>query len=509
MSNTINSIFYSKENILLFIAMLSFILITIYFFPSFFTAIDEHEYLKNALLLKNKGTIIEENIFYSCNSKPIGNGFVASYFIGKSFFLIPFTFFGLNAVMLSGLLIHLINFFLIILILRKLNIGKIFSFLYLFLPVLFWESRTLYPELLVLTFLLAAFYFFLSEKKLHWFFCGLMLGFAVMTRYDAIFALIAFFFAVLFEKERKEKIIFLIAGSIPIGLIILAFNQIFYSGILSTGYGSSLRLLSSFLKAHPETIILSALALLTFYPLMLLSPFITKKIKEKKFIALYALLIVFYLLLNATFTDFLAFDFSLAQLFSIRLRYLVPLIGMLLIPTIALYDEIFERIKQKIKLSKELIATILLLILIIAIIYFSINHTALINSRLETFNFLKEKLPNNALVIGSSDDCMYFLQGMLLQQKYLRVDLSTDFKPLFEDKDIYSFIEKTLKEKNEVYIVSIDYTYRQGRESKRQQLIENERKKIIDFIKENKDKIKLIAEINNKTAIKLYRWKND
>ena len=171
----------SMEEKILVLCVVAFSLVHLFYFPSYFASVDEHEYLKNSFLLQ-KGTLTEPDITKACKAQFNGQGYMSHFFIGRSLFLIPFTFFGFGAVMLSGLVIHLLNMFLFYRLMKKLGYNPLYSLFYLLYPAFFWEARTLNSEILVLTGILAGVYFYLSEKKAHYILAGVFLGLASLVR---------------------------------------------------------------------------------------------------------------------------------------------------------------------------------------------------------------------------------------------------------------------------------------------------------------------------------------
>ena len=136
-----------QQNKLLVFVVVVYVLIQFIFFPQMYLSTDEHNYLKNSVLLSEGKISISDSAYASRASVYTNQGYVASHFIGRSIFIIPFIFFGLIGVMFSGLIIHLLNFILVILLLRKFKIPDFYSLLYLFYPAFIWSSRTLYAEL--------------------------------------------------------------------------------------------------------------------------------------------------------------------------------------------------------------------------------------------------------------------------------------------------------------------------------------------------------------------------
>ncbi len=324
----------SLEFFLLGFFVLAYFSLNILFFPSYYFSIDEHNYVKGSFLLR-EGKFAEKDPGFACRSGVFTNdGYVSSQFIGRSLFLVPFTFLGLEGVMLSGLVIHALNFFLIVLLLRRFSLSPLFSVLYLVYPAFILTSRGIYAELLVLTCLLAGLYFYLGKRLLDNFIAGFFLGLAILVRYDAFLALISFAVVLLFNKTDFSQIkldlsfvrslswkefFSLILGSLPIIVFLLIFNGFVYSGVLNTGYGSGFKLIASlFSSIIDDDNLLYPFLLLIFYPLLIVSPFLSKNFPLKRE---YFLLIISYFLINSAFTEFFAFDFSLEKSFTARLRY--------------------------------------------------------------------------------------------------------------------------------------------------------------------------------------------
>ncbi len=494
----------NNENKVILLAVICYILIYLMFFPSMYVSIDEHEYAKNAVLF-SEGKLGVQEPEYACRSDLLNsNGYVSKYFPGKSFFLIPFTFFGINAIMLSGLLVHLANFLLLILILKKLKVNKIFSLLYLFLPVMLWSSRTLYPELLVLTGFLAGTLFFIESKKRDWLISGFFFSLAVLVRYDAIFGLLAFLIPCLLKKNWSKAIYFAL-GAVPVGIVILIFNTFAYSGAFNTGTYSGLGLVASllfsergliegFFSRYFADLIIYSLILLAMYPLMLISPFISKKFSLKQE---FALIIIAYLILNARFTEFFAFAFSIESTFVARLRYLIPLIGLLIIPYSVLLDNFIK--ENKIVIPKIILA-IGFIALILGTGFMSMKHSELVNTRANVLTAIQEGIPEDSLVIGSSDDCIYFQKEIFENKKYLNIDFEQGLAGNPENLEIEQFIS------NDTYVMELYYGNRVNRDSIRQGTVNAERQKIVDFINENESNLELIHEDLEGNTLRIYRW---
>jgi len=494
-----------NENKVIVLAAVFYILIYFAFFPSMYASIDEHEYLKNSVLF-TQGKFGEQNPEYACRADLLNdNGYVSKYFPGRSFFLAPFALFGISAAMLSGLIIHLVNFLLLILILKKLKVNKFFSLLYLFLPVLLWSSRTLYPELLVLTGFLAGILFFLGDKNKDWLISGFFFSLAVLARYDAIFGFAAFLIPNIL-KNRSKAIHFAL-GAIPVGIIILVFNTLAYSGAFNTGSYSGLGLVSSllfsergliegFFTRYLADLIIYPLILLAMYPLMLVSTFLAKKFSLRHE---FTLITIAYLILNARFTEFLAFDFSIESAFVARLRYIIPLIGILIIPySVFLNDFIKEK---KISVPKKFFA-VFFIALILATGFFSMKHSEIVDSRADVLQAVKDVVPEGSLVIGSSDDCVYFQKEIFGNRKYLNINFEQGLAGNPESLKIEDFLSEN------VYVMELYYGHRVDRDSIRQDIVNSERQEIADFINKNESRLDLIYENLEGNTMRIYKWQN-
>lgn len=483
-----------KGNFLICLTVAVYLLVYFVFFPSFYSSSDEHHYLANALQIQ-RGYLGEKDPLNVCNAGLYtNNGYVYGQYIGRSLFLIPFTWFGLQAVMLSGLIIHIINFILLLLIFRKLKVRQSFALLYLFYPVIFWQSRTLYAGILVLTGFLAAFYFYISDKEKHWVLSGVFLGLAMLARYDAALGIGAISLALLIKDRRK--LLFVLAGFLPVLFAIVLFNTFTYGGALSTGYGESgIKLLySTIFRGDIVSLVFYIIMLLLLYPAMFASPYLLQKFNLKLEYALFSLA---YILLAARYNPF-HFDISLLTL-PLRMRYALPLAGMLLIPYGLFLQRIWEKYKSKEK-ALHFAYWLFIALLLAGTAYASYVHAKFLNERKAVFEQIYANTPENALVIGSSDDCMYFLNGFFPKRRYLNIDLNQGLAGNPQNLSIEQFID------NKTYVLELRYSNRSGRKSTRQQVIEKEREKIRRFIEKNKDHLQLIFSTEKPHYLRIYRF---
>ncbi|MCR4335271.1 MAG: hypothetical protein NUV57_01920 [archaeon] len=470
------------ESKIIVIAVCVYVLSFLIFYPSFYASIDEHGYLQNTVRLAN-GSIGEPNAEYAGRAIFNGEEYISTRVIGKSIFLLPFIVFGLSGAMFSGLVIHLLNFCILLLLFKKLKINKMFSLLYLLLPTFVWASRTLYPGLLVLTFFLAAFYFYFSEKKKHSFFTGLFFGLAVLTRNDAAYGVVALLVVMLFKD--REKLFYTVLGGIAPALALFSINYLLYGGVLSTGSGSISNLLFNYASDNIVTFTVYIALLMVFLPLLLISPFFEKKTGAKWEFAAFS---IAYLVMNSTFTNFFTFEFSFHSLVTSRLRYLISLIGVLLIPYSAFLTELSEKGFAK-KHFQKIVLVVLVLLSVGTIVLSSVHADFLYEKRTLVFESVYSNTPANALIVGSSDDAIFFVKDFFPDRKYLNINPGADLGGNPENIKVIGKI----KENKDSYLLLLSYTHVEEKNSLRSEIVESERKEIFNFYEANAESFDLIA----------------
>jgi len=467
--------------IVVIISAIIFILLTIFTFPPYFASCDEHEYLKNSFLLQ-EGTLTEQEITEACAGKFNGEGYISHFFIGRSIFLIPFTWFGFGAIMFSGLIIHLINFFIFYKIMQRTGYNAIYSILYLLYPAFLWEARTLNSEILVLTGLLAATYFYLSGEKKHFILSGFIFGITSIVRQESL--LISFPFLLIPLLTKRKKFILLLAGFVPAAIILLGTNQIFYGGALSTGYGNPLSFIvdigtnPTFFQNMGKFVFILILA----YPLMILSPFLTKH-KLRKEIVLASLIFIIFYAQNTAVSNFPTFH---PTAFTGQLRYLIPLIGLIMLT----YPPLLEKMLRKIRLPlKPVLYTTIITLFAISVIATSI-HFNFLNERYAVFNQIYSNTETGSLLIGSSDDCNYVMNEIFDERAYL--------DPGEVNVDDY------ISNYDNVYVLDISYST-VDYSSPRGGIVANERQVIKDFIESNEHRIEIVYETDTPHSVKIYK----
>jgi hypothetical protein len=458
---------WAKKNPFFLAGVVLFVILFGVYYPPSYVSIDEHEYLKNAHLLVQGGTIVAENPSLYCGGvmTPLTQPkSISSYSIGRSLLLIPFTFLPFSFSFASGLLLHLLNLILIYFILKEKNVPVNYSLLYLFFPAAAWEARTLFPELSVLTLFLGAYYLWMKKGFRSTLGAGLLLGLSVFFRVDAIIGPAAFLVQAL-VKERPKILPLILGGLIP-ALLFFGFNTINYGGALSTGYGSVGEQIGQQLNPYfVKNALTYILLLFIAVPFSVGAIF---RLEQRKEWPLFAALFAGYVFFFSHFTNFWDLPFSLPLTFTARLRYFLPLAGMLLIPSLSLYHAWIAQFRSHSSFSKIPPKVALIAFLLLAgmgLFFLNASHYELAEPRQEISSIIQNTIPPNATVIGSADDCIYFLSPVFGAKHYYKVDQTPP-----------SILE------SEYYVIDVSYATQQDKDGKRQDIIDGERKIIKEFI---------------------------
>lgn len=485
--------FFSRNRGLI-LAVLAFSAVYLLFFPPMYTAIDEHEYAKNAVLL-SRGKLFDANPLDYCGGTFQNGSYRSTYPLGKSLFLIPFLSLGLEGLFLAGLLVHLLNFGIFAMILKRLKTDPRLAILYLFFPAFTWSSRTLYPELLVLTGALAGLFFYLGSTKKDWLLCGLFFGLATAVRYDAAFLFAGFAVVSLFRNH--PRLVWTLLGAGLVGILILAANTALYGGPLNTPYGyDAIHFVANQNPAVLSNLPLLALILLLAYPLMLVAPLINKK-KFGLEVFLSGLIVLYLVARNSNIA---VFEFFSPLTFTGRMRYLIPIAGLLLVPYAVLAGDFLNRLTEKIK-NREVFVTRLFwaagIVLLLATVVLSFAHQDLLQKRAAVREQLFANTPENALVIGSSDDCIYFLKGVFSGRQYYKVDSNWSNPQTVADES-----------GRPVFVMQLSHS-NQSDSAIRQSVIDRERAAIGPFILQNRDRLKLVFETGNPHFLKIFEYRKE
>ena len=472
--------------VILLAAALIYVGIWVFFSPQLFASTDEYAYAKNAFLLGEGKLFVDTPELY-CQNVTLPSGKVASnYPIGKSLQLIPFTWLArMDALFLAGLLTHLLNFLLVILILRTKKIDSIWAIAYLAFPAFQWESRTLYAELWLLTFYLGAFLTWIRGSRFGSTLAGFLLGLAIFVRYDAILGLAAFaLFALVSERHRLIPL--LMGAAVPIA-VLLGYNTMVYGGPLTTGYGSISSLAGVGIPLGQLVSELLTFPLLVFVTLPF-SLWAAYRSKEQRvlFLSLAVLMFLFFV----RFYSFWALGTSITQIFTVRLRYFIPLLGLLLIPTLEWYAEKWKGISSRLSLSarnKNALFALAGVLLIGGTIAIHSTHHRFLEERLAINSAIHAVIPENARIIGSADDCMHFLPAVNGKKYY--VDVSKN---------------PALGTHEPTYVVQISYSTQEDNGTPRQGVVDAQRKQLDLFVQSHQDRL---IKVYDGDAVHLTIWR--
>lgn len=467
----------------LLITGLIFISIFILFYPPFYIGIDEHEYIKNAFLLRNGSLKTDDPLLYCGGIQTPTGESISSYPIGKSILLIPFTFLPFAGIFIFGLITHLLNLLLLGGILRQQAIDIRWAALYLFIPIFQWSSRTLYPELSVLTLFLAAYFFWGWKRPTAPFISGLLLGISLFVRYDAIIGIAGFGLHSLFAD--RKRFLPLILGFIPPFLLLFGFNHFTYGDIFSTGYGA---IGEQFQLMIPSDFWIN---LFTYGVLLaLVIPFSYWGAIRHPHKILFLTMAAGYIVFFSYFTPFWHFSFSWPLTFTARLRYFIPVLGMLLIPTLTWYHGILGRYFFRISgTHRKWVATILLFVIIGGSMALHSSHQQLSEPRAEVSEIILNNIPVQSHVIGSADDCIYFLPEYFGKYFYHQAKIDSSF----------------INPDTGYYILDIAYLTQIKNDSTRQDVINRERGVIKAFISENRDRLIQVYSSSENARVTIWR----
>jgi hypothetical protein len=459
-------------------------------------------------------------------SKLTQEGFTTNVSMTFPLFLAPLLFFGFSAALSLGLILHLINAIIFSRILFKLNLDQKFVFLYAFFPSLFWLSRTLYPQTLAITFLLLGFFTFLLfhkqkgvfkeekiQKLITLFLSGLFFGFSVFIRPELVFAA-GLFFLVLIVKQRLFSIPFALGALIP-ALLLFLVNLLQFGSISSTAYGStsSSFLVRTLLGISLPDLVIIAVALSIFYPLLFPAVFIRTK-KNPFFFEIIAL-VLGSLLIQLNYANLLDISINPLSFYFVNLRYLSPAFPFMIIAFAffaesAIESKVISKFLSKFKFSyfsklrvqpEQSIFFLGILFLVALSFGFSFYHSDFLNDRKEVMQQIYSNTPADALIIGSSDDKMFFPSTLLSEREYIRIDAWNDVAGLDKNFDIKPLLN------NNSYIIQLEYSNRVGRDSFRQIYVINEERKVIaDFIEENNASLQLVYSSDSPHFLDIYKW---
>lgn len=459
-------------------------------------SIDEHQYLKNALLVQD-GSLKSADPLSYCGGSYNGDDYLSNYHIGKSLSLIPFTWFTFPFAMLSGLVVHLLNLFLFVLILRRLGANPWLSVLFAFYPAFLWESRTLFSETWALSFLLGGVYFYLAKSPSRMALAGFLFGLAALVRYETVLISGSFAAGALWNHRhslftRWNPAHFFIAGGLVSALVLLGWNAWYYGNPFSTQFGSPSQLFTSF----PQPLFVNNLVsfvgiLLLAYPLLLLSPLRSRALKIELILASILTLGLF-----AQTTNISVYPFLSPLTLTGRMRYFIPLAGLLLIPYAEVLSRMIPRVVRRVGSPNVRRAGIALFILFLAGgLALHATHQSLVDKREAVREQILSTIPDGSLVVGSSDDCIYFLPLYSGDRRYGKVDDS--------HQDILGLLSGS---GGKGYVMQLVYS-NASESDIRQGVIDKERMAMASFIEDHHASLTPVFTTQVPHHLTIYQWK--
>lgn len=442
-----NKTFSFFENNSLLISIFITLILFGLFFPLFYGANDEHCYLRNAWDLP-RGGIIHEDYGTSLKGEDFGNGYTTKCMQGVSVFLIPFTsVFGWEGAFLATFFVFLGSIYFFDKILKRLKISPIFTLFFAFYPAFVYYSRTIFTEPYTIFATLLGLYFFLKGKNWkNFYLSGLFFGLAIFIRYTQILVVGVFGLFLLWElikfwldkKEINKKyllnLIAFAAGIFPYLPVILYINNILWGGPFSLGYDFTVSPYerSLTLSVVPFKFIRYFIILNIFYPGMWVLAFFSRIKKKWLFLAASHIIIVLYLTYRLYFWE----DRLLDAIFGIR--YLLPVIPLLILPYFSFIDRIIE--KPKMWLAKLFVLLSILFLITTTISIHYIHQKDFLAPRREILNEMIAYIPDDSFIIGELDDFVYIMEPF--NDKYYEdvenIERIEDSKSeLIKEKDIY------------------------------------------------------------------------
>jgi hypothetical protein len=377
-----------RRSILISMAVV-YAVIFLIFYPQFHTFYDESLYVHGAWLLKEGKSLKVSNPIESLTFIEHSDHFVSHYPIGVPIILIPFA--AIGGLFISGLVLHLIGFFIFSRIMKRLKYDEIFSVLYLLFPGFVFFSRTVMSEIPSVVAILAAFYFYLGEKKSDNVLAGAFFGAACLFRYTNLLIAMPFFVITFWRaiKTKKiEKLVLMCAGFVPFAVGILYYNAIIYGGMFKTGITTPRPAVSQMISIFGKFLV----AMLIVYPLMIIAPFIYKgKMKEEIVLST----LVFVGLFSFAGIDTFHYDF--AKNMVIGARYLFPVVPLMLIA----YVPFFIGICKFFKLKYKAILYVVMLFLFIGYVGISYKQYSFTNSSKEISNTIYANTEDGSLIFGN------------------------------------------------------------------------------------------------------------
>lgn len=346
------------------------------FYPQQYVSIDEYDYVRNATLLQQQ--VLRQDCEPNQRSQFAVNNngenyCISKYNLGTSFFLALSPTPQLMAVV--SFVAFMVGVAAFHLILRRLGIDLFFTYFYAFYPALFYYSRTRFSETFSAMLLTVFVYTVLRHQaSRHWYWgilAGTAAGLAVLTRYTNVLPLAILIFGMLVWPEnglgmylrvnltnyvgsftgrikRGLKLLLLqlgrvlpvLLGGAPWAIIFLFINTHLYGSFFRSGYYYSGEEGVIIFAQIPQFILRFAGVLSIVLPLMLPLALFGNVKHKWSLISAVAVTMVFYAGFPSTFFEGRILDFITG------IRFLVPVIPLILIPYAAVVQNLIRKYPQ-------------------------------------------------------------------------------------------------------------------------------------------------------------------
>lgn len=395
------------KKILLLFALL-YVLVFIFFYPPFYMSEDSQIYSRQAYLLMH-GKFFITNPLYQYTYTVGENGFFSKYPVGQSLWLMPFLLLGWNALFLSGLVMHLLGFFVFYKLIKRAGINPLYSLFYLFFPASVFVSRTLLSETASMVLILAGLYFYLRDSKKDSLLSGVAFGLSFLFRYPNV---IAFFPFALFSliKDRK-KFLHLVAGFLPFIGISLIYNFLTYGNPFTIGYSFSGEFNLFSLPLFPFRLFDYIVLLSIAFPLMFFSIFLFRSEAKKEIAAAALLTVLFYSFYTATHME------GKLQDVVIGFRYILPIVPFFIFAYAGILEKFLKSFGERFKFKHNYPLALLLLLLVIAYPVISYEQYKIQQNRYEVFNKIYSETTEGSLLIGGNAES--YLSEIFGDRRYI------------------------------------------------------------------------------------------
>ncbi|GEM_PF-958044 len=399
-----------------FIYLLASLIIFVATYPPTYSFLDEAGYLGMAYTVRNMTIHPDVAGLKVVMTFPEGDHYVSKHSIGWPLLLSPFAVGKGEYVFWGGYVYFILGFVIYLLLLKRSNLSLNWGFLYLFYPPFVLYSRTIMADLPAAVFILAGFYLYTRNEEISHFLSGLAFGISAFLRHPNI--LIFFVFVILAVKDYKKSL-YLIAGAIPAGLMIAAYNQAAYSH----WFAGNMRYMGYFtLKTFPKFLFLYLLTLFALYPLMPLGAWMRDFKYKREIIVSSLVLVLFY---SAWY--FFQERESLFETLVMGQRFILPVSALLLLP----YAGFLERIAFRNAVRKKVLQYAVPLVLILGSLLISFKQGDYAKRQRNLTSFLAQNTPQDALLV------LIGKTSKLVQPFWVNFDYSFSLPEKLPRKDCY------------------------------------------------------------------------